>query len=418
MISSPPVRSSPAQASLCAGAHNSSRGKNNLTFSKIVGQPLLENSDEFDLCIGARIDEIYLTEQELLCDSEVCATGLMAARHILDGVDVTLAITRAKVSAWKLEAEAEESLMVRFKARECDGVPIKQLKRDLRRRRERASLKLFGWFDRVMQAPCQFEEAKQMEDAMSTVLTHIEEEYAKVSKTKFELSEIFYDLQLCLHELLHARSDILMPRLKHINRRIKQKDIGLFVGQASRVVAGVTAIPMFFFPPLLPVGVACAGTALGLQAGISTTKAVHSHFQEEHLAEAFRDDAILCERVLAAAGKLVDHLDTLEPHGFRDLRGESFPCGQSSFVRGILDFVPVVSIVKTSVDMATSFTKDSADRSSIEQIMKQVEIETNNIQSLLSMVTKNCDFSKVHLATSGLSRQVTPVSYFNRTFCV
>merc|ERR1712136_227119 len=340
-------------------------------------------------------------EQELLCDSEVCATGQMAARHILDGVDVTQAITRAKVSAWKLEAEAEESLMVRFKARECDGVPIKQLQRDLRRRRERASLKLFGWFDRVMQAP-----------------SHIEEAYAKVSKTKFELSQIFYDLQLCLHELLHARADILMPRLKHINRRIKQKDIGLFVGQASRVVAGVTAIPMFFFPPLLPVGVACAGTALGLQAGISTAKAVHSHFQEECLAEAFRDDAILCERVLAAAGKLVDHLDTLEPHGFRDLRGESFPCGQSSFVRGILDFVPVVSIVKTSVDMATSFTKDSADRSSIEQIMKQVEIETKNIQLLLSMVTKNCDFSKVHLATSGLSRQVTPVSYFNRTFCV
>merc|ERR1712136_532124 len=87
-------------------------------------------------------------------------------------------------------------------------------------------------------------------------------------------------------------------------------------GQASRVVAGVTAIPMFFFPPLLPVGVACAGTALGLQAGISTAKAVHSHFQEECLAEAFRDDAILCERVLAAAGKLVDHLDTLEPTVF------------------------------------------------------------------------------------------------------
>jgi len=403
MISSPPVRSCPALADICAGADNSSRGKKTLTFSKVVGQPLLENSDEFDLCIGARIDELYLTEQELLCDSEVCATGQMAARHILDGVDVTLAITRAKVAAWKLEAEAEESLMVRFKARECDGVPIKQLQRDLRRRRERASLKLFGWFDRVMQAPFQFEEAKQMEDAMSAVLAQIKKEYAKVSQAKSELSQIFYDLQLSLHELLQARADVLMPRLKHIKRRIKQKDIGLFVGQATRVVAGVTAIPMFFFPPLYPVGFACAGTALGLQAGVSTAKAVHSHFQEECLAEAFHDDAILCERVLAAAGKLADHLDTLEPHSFRDLRDESFSCSQSSFVRGILDFVPVVSIVKTSVDMTTSFTKVSADRSSIEQSMKQVEIETGNIQSLLSMVTKNFDFSRVHVATLGSS---------------
>jgi hypothetical protein len=374
----------------------SSRDQNTLTFSKVVGQPLLKISDELDLCIGARIDEMYLTEQELLCDSEVCAIGLEAARHILDGVDATLAITRAKVSARKLEAEAEESLMVRFKARECDGVPIKQLKRDLRRRRERASLKLFGWFDRVMQAPCQFEEAKQMEDAMSTVLTHIKEEYARVSQTKLELTEIFYDLQQSLQDLLHARAEILMPRLKHISRRIKQKEIVSFVAKGTRVVAGVTAIPMFFFPLLYPVGFACAGTALGMQAGVSTVDALHRHFHKECQAEAFHDDAILCERVLAAAGKLADLLDTLEPNSFRDLCEESFSCSQSAFVRGILDFVPVVSIVTTSVDMATSFTKVSADRTAIEESMKQVEIETGNIQSILSMVTKNSDFLQVH----------------------
>ena len=46
------------------------------------------------------------TEQELPCDSEVCAIGLEAARRILGGADAILAITRAKVSARKLEAEA------------------------------------------------------------------------------------------------------------------------------------------------------------------------------------------------------------------------------------------------------------------------------------------------------------------------
>ena len=143
----------------------SSRDQNTLTCSKVVGQPLLKISNELDLCIGARVDEMYPTEQELLCDSEVCAIGLKAARRILDGVDAILATTRAKVSARKLEAEAEESLMVRFKARECDGVPIKQFKRDLRRRRERASLKLFGWFDRVMQALCQFEEKGRAQES-------------------------------------------------------------------------------------------------------------------------------------------------------------------------------------------------------------------------------------------------------------
>jgi len=301
--------------------------------------------------------------------------------------------------------------MVRFKARECDGVPIKQLQRDLRRRRERASLKLFRWFDRVMQAPCQFEEARQMEDAMSAVLHHIEEEYAKVSQAKLELSQIFYDLQQSLHELLHARTEILMPRLKHIKRRIKQNHIALAVGRATRVVAGVAGIPMVFFPPLMPVGVACCGTALGLQFSVSTAKAVHSHLHEERLSEAFHDDAILCERVSAAAGKLADHLGTFEPHSLHDLRDESFSCRRCSLVRGILDFVPVVSIVKACVDMTTSFTKASADRSSMEQSMRQVEIENGNIQSLLSILTKNCDFSQVHLATSRSSPDVKPASY-------
>lgn len=82
-----------------------------------------------------------------------------------------------------------------------------------------------------------------MEDAMSAVLHHIEEEYAKVSQAKLELSQIFYDLQQSLHELLHARTEILMPRLKHIKRRIKQNHIGLPVGRATHVVAGVAGIP-------------------------------------------------------------------------------------------------------------------------------------------------------------------------------
>ena len=376
------------------------------TFSKVVGQHLFENSEEFALSFRARIDMLYLTEQELLCDSEVCAIGQMAARQILDGADAALAISRAKVEAWKLEAEAVESLMVRFKARECDEVPIEQLQRDLRRRREQASLKLFDRFDRVSQARCPLDEASMMEEAMNSVLAHIEEEYAGVSQDKAELSQIFFDLQQALQELLRATTDILLPRLMRISMRSSHRHIGLSVGRAVRIMVGVAAIPAFCFPPTIPVDIACASTALGLQVAVSTVEAVGGHLQDKCLTEAFRDDAILCDSVLVAAGKLADHLDTLEPHSLHHLLPlATESCSFSrSFVRGMLDYVPVVSIVKASVDMATSCTEGPAHHDSIKQCVKQVEVENDNIRSLLDIVTKSCDFGQVPVAVPNLGR--------------
>ena len=130
---------------------------------------------KFSSTTAARIDELYLNEQELLFDSEVCEVGRATASEILGGKDLTLAIACGKVAAWKGEVDAVESLMVRWKARECGQVPIRQLQRDLRRRRERATSKLFVWFDRVMQASRPFHEVKKMEEAMGAVLHRIRE---------------------------------------------------------------------------------------------------------------------------------------------------------------------------------------------------------------------------------------------------
>ena len=96
------------------------------TFSEVIGRPLVVDSQTFALNLAARIDEMFLTEQELLWDSEVCAIGQKAASAIIEGAEVAATtIAKAKVSAWKLEADAAESLTIRYEARETDGVPLK-----------------------------------------------------------------------------------------------------------------------------------------------------------------------------------------------------------------------------------------------------------------------------------------------------
>merc|ERR1712136_415190 len=157
--------------------------------------------------------------------------GLATASEILGGKDLTLAIARGKVAAWKVEGDEVENLLVRCEARGCGQVPIGEHQRNLRRRRERATSKLFVWFDRVMQASCPFHEAKKMEEAMVAVLDRIRENYTDVSRTKLELQEILYDLRNALDKLLQARSETLIPRLKYVRRRIARKQILSTVGR-------------------------------------------------------------------------------------------------------------------------------------------------------------------------------------------
>ena len=102
------------------------------TFSEVIGRPLVVDSQTFALNLRARIDEMFLTEMELLWDSEVCAIGQAAASAIIEGAEVAATIAKANVSAWKLEADAAKSLTIRYEARETDGVPIEELQRDLK----------------------------------------------------------------------------------------------------------------------------------------------------------------------------------------------------------------------------------------------------------------------------------------------
>ena len=165
------------------------------TFSEVNGRRLVVDSQTFALNLAARIDEMFLTEQALLWDSEVCAIGQKAASAIIEGAEVAATIAKAKVSAWKLEADAAKSLTIRYEARETDGVPIEELQRDLKFRRERASSKLFKWLNRIEQAPDQAEEAMKMQDAMCVTLSKINDDYRELSESKMELVEIFFELQ-------------------------------------------------------------------------------------------------------------------------------------------------------------------------------------------------------------------------------
>merc|ERR1712136_681477 len=226
---------------------------------------------------------------------------------------------------------------VRWKARECGQVPIRQLQRDLRRRRERATSKLFVWFDRVMQASCKLHEAKKMEEAMGAVLDRIRENYTDVSRTKLELQEILYDLRNALDELLQARSETLIPRLKYVRRRIARKQILSTVGKAARLASVSAAIPVSIVA--LPAGIACAGTALGLAAAAPTGEAVEIRRRQKILTKASGDDIVLCNEVVAAARNLAEHVDAIEPlHVFEPpLGGEA--CCARKLVQSVLDLI-------------------------------------------------------------------------------
>lgn len=220
-----PLRSLPARAGLLISASGrQTTSRDDTSFSEVVCKPLFVDN-EFALCLACRIDQMFLTEQELLCDSEVCGTGRMAANLILDGADIDLTISRAKADALKLESEAVESLMVRFDAREDAEVPISLLQREMRVRRQRATSKLFDWFERVKRAQSHVDEAKKMEVSISGTLRHIESRYLEIAAKKTELSMMFYDLQEALQELLRARSEILMPRLRKLRMRMTQKTV-------------------------------------------------------------------------------------------------------------------------------------------------------------------------------------------------
>ena len=141
------VRSCPERANSRASANAAlltmARSAATESFSEVVGKILFDDSGEFALHLLARIDELYLNEQELLFDSEVCEVCRPTASEILGGKDLTPAIARGKVAAWKVEGDEVENLLVRCEARECGQVPIGQHQRNLRRRRERATSKLF-----------------------------------------------------------------------------------------------------------------------------------------------------------------------------------------------------------------------------------------------------------------------------------
>lgn len=361
------------------------------TFSNVIGQPLLATSHEYALCLVARIDELYLTEQELLWDSEVCALGRLAASAILDGVDAATAFARAKGAAWKLEAEAAEGLMVRFKARDDDGVPIEELRRDLQLRRQRASKKLFKWFDRVERALDRTVEAARMREVMGATISHIEQEYASVAEMKTDLSLIFYQLQEALQELLRSRREVLLPHLERMCK-ITTRRTGRVIG----VIRGLSKLPAL----RIPGGLACTRTSVGSMVSASTVDSVVAHLQEKRLSAAFHKDELLCERVQAEAKQLAVHLDSLQPASFHEDSHSAPVSFHDRIGRSAVRFVPGVSLASTAIDVVSSSKNSRAGRGLVKRCMREVEGGNDSIRSLLNLVNKRYDFWQVHAASS------------------
>ena len=157
-----------------------------------------------------------------------------------------------------------------------------------------------------------------------------------MSRTKLELQEIVYALRNALHKLLQARSETLIPRLKHVRRRIARKQILSTVGKAARLASVSAAIPVSIVA--LPAGTACVGTALGLAAAVPTGEAVESRRRQKILTKASGDDIVLCNEVVAAARNLAEHLDAIEPLHVLEppLGDESLHCVRK-LVQSVLD---------------------------------------------------------------------------------
>ena len=357
------------------------------TFSEVIGRPLVVDSQTFALNLAARIDEMFLTEQELLWDSEVCAIGQKAASAIIEGAEV--AIAKAKVSAWKLEADAAKSLTIRYEARETDGVPIEELQRDIKFRRERASSKLFKWLNRIEQAPDQAEEAMKMQDAMCVTLSKINDDYRPLAESRQELSDIFSDLQEALLELLREREESLLPKLKKMCELTIQR-----TGRATHIINWVRG-PRWRILRFILASLVLARCKSRSLISSTTVESVAIYFQNKRLSEAFVKDEVLCDRVQVAARHLTDHLDNLAPLSARALITHD----TKSF-----SFVPGVSLVTTVMDAASPCMETRAN------CMAQVQAESDNIRSLLDMVNTRSDFSQVHLATSGAMPKLGKVS--------
>jgi len=361
------------------------------TFSDVVGRPLIVDSPTFALNLAARIDEMYLTEQELLWDSEVCGVGKLAASAIIEGAQVAATVAKARVGAWKLEVDAAESLMIRFKARESDGVPIEELQRDLKFRRERASSKLFKWLNRVEQAPDQAQEAMMMQDAMCATLSNIGDEYVELAEAKTELSVIFYQLQEALHELLREREESLLPKLKKMCALTSQRK-----RRATLISNGPRVRRVRWIPRIILASLVLVRSDLRSLISSTTVESVANHIQDKRLSDAFVKDEILCDEVQVAARHLADHLDNLTPLSARalityDKKAFSF---HKKVARSSMRFVPGVSLVTTVMDAASPCMETRAN------CIAQVQAGSRNIKSILDMVNKRSDFWQVHLATS------------------
>jgi len=370
------------------------------TFSEVIGRPLVVDSQTFALNLAARIDEMFLTEQELLWDSEVCAIGQKAASAIIEGAEVAATIAKAKVSAWKLEADAAKSLTIRYEARETDGVPIEELQRDLKFRRERASSKLFKWLNRIEQAPDQAEEAMKMQDAMCVTLSKINDDYRPLAESRQELSDIFSDLQEALLELLREREESLLPKLKKMCELTIQR-----TGRATHIINWVRG-PRWRILRFILASLVLARCKSRSLISSTTVESVAIYFQNKRLSEAFVKDEVLCDRVQVAARHLTDHLDNLAPLSARALithDTKSFSIHEI-IACSSMRFVPGVSLVTTVMDAASPCMETRAN------CMAQVQAESDNIRSLLDMVNTRSDFSQVHLATSGAVPKLGKVS--------
>jgi len=394
-------------------------------------RPLLLQ-EEFALCLAARIDELYLCEQELLWDKEVCEVGFDAATEIATGAEVGRVVNRTKWAAWQLEVAAVESLSVRFKARtgQTMHTSYEDLVVDIRRRREHLTNKLVAQLDLIAQYSKDesrvVKEAQKLATHLSSKQDHLLKEYDKIAQDKLDLTEIFYQLQNAIRHLLNWRQRTLVPTLRKMQRDLRMRTVSLSAFKSLGTAGAIAAVPLLILLP--PVGTAVVLTALGVQASSTATDFGFTQYWLKQLVTTLSEDHEWCSKVEEASKDMASRMAELDPHGDRlksllspsrsrcedvadasvnvsreakgataigivggsgaaALSATAASCAVASNIcAGVIGFGAVIS----ALDLASSWKVGKTNQRFVKHCLKEVEGENERLRALTAMINSRC----------------------------
>mmetsp|Transcript_7817 Transcript_7817/g.21452 ORF Transcript_7817/g.21452 Transcript_7817/m.21452 type:complete len:454 (-) Transcript_7817:245-1606(-) len=393
----------------------------------LLGRPVLPAQGEFESSLTSCIDALYLVEQDLLWDIEVCEIGRQVAKQVLEGVDVALAVSHGKGAAWKLEHDALESLRVRFASRDSSAVSLHVAQHGVTVRRQRASAKLFSRLESIESASrdhsAVVREAMVVRLAMDCRIFEIQGDCDRIAEQKNDLSEFFYVLQECLTALLSERNGILVPKLDGFFGHLRITLLRVCVGKMFGMMCGVASVPLALVPIAGLVCVICSFCAC---LGFTILGLVARGIEARRLVAAFALDDNLCSSVHIAAKNLAAHLEQVNssPRVEELLlsRGSTMECSmlsRSRFKSGLswetylasascalvcavnifvwaIDFkfkllIDLLAIIICGMDLFIYYARCQGNKGFLRRCMDEVDEDTATLSRFADMVNTRCE---------------------------